>query len=73
MPFACRCQCGHCVAMDMNRESLCCCELDRVVQKKEENESEVACILPHKPLMLSVFILGLLAGTRLACTDSSGV
>ena len=30
-------------------------------------------VLPHKPLMLSVFILGLLAGTRLACTDSSGV
>ena len=21
MPFACRCQCGHCVAVDMNRES----------------------------------------------------
>ena len=60
MPFACRCQCGHCVAMDTNRESLCCCEIDRVVQKKEENESEVACIVNHDgfdPVCLNLWVL----------------
>ena len=31
-----RCQCGGCVAMPTNIESVCCCEIDRKVAKKGE-------------------------------------
>ena len=31
-----RCQYGGCVAMATIRESLCCCEIDRIVEKKGE-------------------------------------
>ena len=33
--------------MATNRESLCCCEIDRIVEKKE-NESEIQCIVNHE-------------------------
>ena len=54
-----RCQCGGCVAMATNRESLCCCEIDRIVEKKGENESEIQCIVNHKgfnPVCLDLWV-----------------
>ena len=40
-----RCQCGKCVPMPTSRESVCCCEIDRVMMKKSENGAEIGCIV----------------------------
>ena len=55
-----RCQCGHCVAMPTSRECICCCEVERVVLKKEENSSEISCITDHEgfeSVCLNVWVL----------------
>ena len=41
-------------------ECICCCEIDRVTQKKEENEVAVSCITQHAgfdPVCLNVWVL----------------
>ena len=53
-------QCGCCVAMPTNIESVCCCEVDRIVAKKEENESDIQCIVNHEgfdPVCLNLWVL----------------
>ena len=37
----CRCQCGKCEAMPSRRESICCCEVHEIVQKKH---GELQCV-----------------------------
>ena len=34
--------------MTTSHESICCSEVDRVVEKKEEGSSAVSCIIDHK-------------------------
>ncbi len=46
--------------MDTNRESVCCCEIDSIVEKKGENESDITCIVNHDgfdPVCLDVWVL----------------
>ena len=41
-------------------ECVCCCEIDRVVQKKQESDTQVACIMEHQgfePVCLNVWVL----------------
>ena len=34
-----RCQSGGCIMMSTGRESVCCCEIEQVVDKKREDEA----------------------------------
>lgn len=46
--------------MPTNTESVCCCEIDRIVAKKGENESDIQCIVNHEgfdPVCLNVWVL----------------
>ena len=43
-----RCKCGNCVVMPTVTECVCCSEIDRVVDKMEENTSEIHCIIDHE-------------------------
>ena len=36
------------MAMPTSRESICCCEVDEVIAKKEEINNEISCIIDHK-------------------------
>ena len=52
-----RCECGHYIAMPTNRELLCCCEIDKLVDKKGENEK---CIIDHdgfEPVCLILWVI----------------
>ena len=40
--------CDNCEAMTTSHENICCSEVDRVVEKKEEGSSAVSCIIDHK-------------------------
>ena len=40
--------CGKCVAMPTVRESICCCVIERVELKMNENENSVCCITEHE-------------------------
>ena len=56
----CRCQCGNCEAMTTSHESICCFEVDRVVEKKEEGSSAVSYIIDHEgfhSVCLDVWVL----------------
>ena len=44
----CRCQCGKCEAMPSRRESICCCEVHEIVQKKQDGDTPVCCITDHE-------------------------
>ena len=35
-------------AMTTSHESICCSEVDRMVEKKEDGSSAVSCIIDHK-------------------------
>ena len=53
------CQCGKCVIMPTSRECISCCEVDRIVAKKE-GENEIACIMDHagfEPVCLNLLVL----------------
>ena len=42
------------------RECICCCEIDRMVMKKEEDASEISCITDHEgfeSVCLNVWVL----------------
>ena len=55
-----RCECGHYIAMPTNRESLCCCEIYKLVDKKRENENEIQCIIDHdgfEPVCLNLWVI----------------
>ena len=55
-----RCQCGNCVIMPTGRECVCCCEVESVVEKKEENHTDISCITDHEgftPVCLDVWVL----------------
>ena len=43
-----RCQCGHCVTMPTSHESICYCEMERVIVKKEEGIRKISCITLRK-------------------------
>ena len=46
--------------MATSRECLCCCEVERVVMKKEESASNISCITDHEgfvPVCLNVWVL----------------
>ena len=47
MTYYCRFQCGNCVIMPTDHECSCCCEVERVVMKKEESASEMNLITDH--------------------------
>ena len=34
--------------MPTSRECVCCCEVEKIVMKKQEGSSEVACITEHE-------------------------
>ena len=34
--------------MPTSREYICCCEVEKVVMKKEESASEISCITEHE-------------------------
>ena len=39
---------------------MCCCEIDRIVAKKGENESDIQCIVNHEgfdPVCLNLWVL----------------
>ncbi len=39
---------------------MCCCEIDSIVEKKGENESDITCIINHdgfNPVCLDVWVL----------------
>ena len=44
----CRCKCGNCVVMPTVTECGCCCEIDKVVQKIQNNPIRVNCITQHE-------------------------
>ena len=55
-----RCVCGKCVAMPTVRESICCCEIERVELKMNESENSVCCITEHEgfsSVCLNVWVL----------------
>ena len=55
-----RCQCGHCVTLRTRQECICCCEVERVVLKKEESSREISCITDHEgfeSVYLDVWVL----------------
>ena len=43
-----RCQCSGCILMSNGRESVCCCEIEQVVDKKSEHEGHIQCIVDHE-------------------------
>ena len=46
--------------MPSAQECICCCELNEVVQKLQENEDEVKCITEHEgfePVCLNLWVL----------------
>ena len=46
--------------MPTNRECICCCEVESVVQRKEEGASEIRCIIDHEgfeSVCLNVWVL----------------
>ena len=46
--------------MTTSHENICCSELDRVIEKKEEGSSAVSCIIDHKgfhSVCLDVWVL----------------
>ena len=46
--------------MATSRECICCCEIDEIVEKKQENASEIACITDHEgfqSVCLDVWVL----------------
>ena len=48
------------VIMPTSRESICFCEVERVVMKKEENASKISCITNHEgfgSVCLNVWVL----------------
>ena len=52
--------CGNCEAMTTSHENICCSEVDRVVEKKEEGSSAVSCIIDHEgfhSVCLDVWVL----------------
>ena len=52
--------CDNCVAMTTSHENICCSEVDRVVEKKEEGSSAVSCIIDHEgfhSVCLDVWVL----------------
>ena len=42
-----RCHCGQCETMPTSRESIFCCEIGNILEKKRENSSEIGCIINH--------------------------
>lgn len=51
---------GNCVIMPTGRECVCCCEVESVVEKKEENHTDISCITDHEgftPVCLDVWVL----------------
>lgn len=41
-------------------DSVCCCEIERIVSKKDENESDIQCIVDHEgfePVCLNLWVL----------------
>lgn len=56
----CRCACGNCEIMPTAHECVCCCEIDEVVQKKEESDTQLTCITDHEgfePVCLNLYVL----------------
>ena len=54
-----RFKCGQCEIMTTSRECICCCEIDVVISKMGENDSEICCIVEHKrfqPVCLDVWV-----------------
>ena len=53
IPLGCRCTCGHCMVMSTERESICCNEIEQLVQLLDaivdgvETESRPECIIRH--------------------------
>ena len=46
--------------MPTARESICCCEIDRIKLKMEENEESISCITQHEgfpSVCLNVWVL----------------
>ena len=53
------CQCDNC-HMPTSIESICCCEMDKVAQKKGQNNTPVNCITEHdgfNSVCLNVWVL----------------
>ncbi|XP_056014380.1 P2X purinoceptor 7-like [Ostrea edulis] len=54
------CTCGYCVLMPTQRESICCCEIDRVNSKKDSSDRKLSCITQHPGfslVCLDVYVL----------------
>ncbi|XP_061195130.1 uncharacterized protein LOC133203348 [Saccostrea echinata] len=54
------CTCGFCVHMPTPRESVCCCEIDRVNSKKDSFDKKLSCITEHpgfSSVCLDVYVL----------------
>lgn len=54
-----RCSCGNCEVMPTARECICCNEVQRVLDVK--NEEDISCITQHpgfSPVCLDVHVLG---------------
>ncbi len=43
-----RCKCGNCAIMATIPECVCCSEIERVVDKMEENTVQIKCITDHE-------------------------
>ena len=60
MSITYRCQCGKCEVMPTGLECVCCCEVDEITRKMQENSTSIQCITEHEgfpAVCLNVWVL----------------